>query len=127
MKKIALVLLTGIFFGCASNSDDFPSTPGVKFRVMNVSPYDFTKVSVNDRDMVIEDLDRGEASSYRYAQYAYGYTFIEVNIDNQTYTLQPTDFVGETPLQDGYYTYFVNANGSQSQYDKLSISVIKDR
>jgi hypothetical protein len=51
---------------------------------------------------------------------------VELEIDGKTYTLQPVDYVGETALDDGNYTYQIDANDPQEQFASLSLELIKD-
>ncbi|WP_370477711.1 hypothetical protein [Tamlana flava] len=49
-----------------------------------------------------------------------------MEIDGEVYTIQPIDFVGETPLEKGKYTYQIDANDSTEQYGKLSLTLIEE-
>lgn len=59
-------------------------------------------------------------------QKAYRYAFVELEIDGETYTLQPIDYVGDSPLKNGLYTYQIDANDSQEQYGRLSLILVKE-
>tara|TARA_R110002126_G_scaffold90404_1_gene215484 strand:+ start:4537 stop:4701 length:165 start_codon:yes stop_codon:yes gene_type:complete len=39
---------------------------------------------------------------------AFRYAYIELTVDEEPYRLQPYNFVGETPLENGSYTYSLN-------------------
>ena len=41
---------------------------------------------------------------------AYQYAFVEIKSGEDIYVLQPIDFVGETELPIGFYTYKLNIN-----------------
>jgi hypothetical protein len=51
---------------------------------------------------------------------------VSLETDNPTYTLQPIDYVGETPLEDGNYTYETDANDSGEQYERLVLTLIEE-
>lgn len=50
-------------------------------------------------------MKAAKKTDYKVFESAYGYAFIELEIGGKTYTIQPIDYVGETPLEDGNYTY----------------------
>jgi hypothetical protein len=76
-------------------------------RVANRSTLDFDRVLVNFSDQEVDygALPAGTASEYRSPTVAYRYARIEVHVDTARLVLQPVDFVGETPLDGGSYTY----------------------
>ncbi|AEM70973.1 hypothetical protein Murru_1934 [Allomuricauda ruestringensis DSM 13258] len=76
--------------------------------------------------MDYENLGSGELSAYQLVAKAYSYAFVELEIDGETYTIQPIDYVGESTLSSGYYTYQIDANDTTEQYDRLSISLVED-
>lgn len=51
------------------------------------------------------DLAPGATSEYRPAEGAYRYAMIEARIGGEPFVLQPIDYVGETPLGPGRFTY----------------------
>ena len=109
-----------ILVGCTN--DDNSSE--VKIRIANISPFDFKNIVVSST--TYEDTKSGQESIYKVFESAYRYAFIELEIEGSTYTLQPIDFVGETQLKNGNYTYQIDANDSQEQYGKLSLVLVED-
>lgn len=73
-----------------------------------------------------ENLKSGQKTDYKIFQKAYRYAFVELEIDGETYTLQPIDYVGDSPLKNGLYTYQIDANDSQEQYGRLSLILVKE-
>ena len=127
MKKIlVLAVILFSFAGCQIFEDE--DLLGVNIRLSNVSAYDFKNIVVDTSEGPVsyEDLDAGQTSDYQVFQLAYRYAFVELTIDGETYTLQPIDYVGETPLENRLYTYEINANDSQEQYSRLSLTLIED-
>lgn len=61
-------------------------------------------------------LDAGQVSEYKLFEEVYHYGFIEVEAEDSTYRLVPTDFVGESPLKPGQYTYEVKIKGDDLMF-----------
>ena len=106
---LALVLVLGT--GCSQvlNNDD------VEVRVRNFSTTDFDSVLVRFPQDVVHRYGRveaGRSSSYATVEEAYRYDYVEVWIGGEKYALQPIDFVGESPLQPGRWTYGLEFGGS---------------
>ena len=118
-----LILITG----CSILSGDDEATE-VFIRLSNVSSYTYQdiRVSTTGGEVSYGDLESGEFTDYKSFEKAYRYGFVELQINGSTYTLQPIDYVGETPLENGYYTYQINANDSDDRFGKLSLKLIKN-
>ncbi|WP_281637214.1 hypothetical protein [Flavobacterium marginilacus] len=126
MKKILVLIISiAVFISCSNDDED---SSGLKIRLSNVSQFDFQNIKVNTTsgEVSFENLKSGKKSDYKVFAAAYRYAFVELVINGKTYTLQPIDYVGETLLEPGNYTYQINANDSQNQYGKLTLSLIKD-
>lgn len=126
MKKILILIISiTIFISC---SKDDENSSGLRIRLSNVSQFDFQNIQVNTStgNVSYGNVKAGKKSDYKVFETAYRYAFIELQIDGKTYTLQPIDYVGESPLADGNYAYQINANDSQDQYQKLSLALIKE-
>ena len=103
MNSRLILILCLLFAGCSIvGSDD-----ATRLRVENTSDLNFTSVFVSFPDAEAEygAITAGQRSRYRRVDGAYRYGYIEVEAAGETYVLQPTDFVGETPLDAGQYTY----------------------
>lgn len=113
---------------CSSNDDDKNVESNANIRLSNVSQFDFDNVIVNtwDENVDFGNINSGQKSDYKFFKVAYRYAFVEVDIDGETYTIQPIDYVGETPLTSGNYTYQIDANDSREQYGKLSLVLIEE-
>lgn len=92
-------------------------TPGVsgtpEVRVENRSTLVFDEVRywAANNELTYTDLGAGSASPYVEASGAYGYTTTMVVVGSDTLRLQVIDYVGETPLADGRYTYVLDVLG----------------
>ena len=108
--------------------DTFPNTGPIELRIENVSAYDFNDVLVDTGGGQHEycDVLSGAKSEYKRFESAYRYAFVEVMIDGSIFTLQPIDYVGESLLDDGKYTYVIDANDELEQFGRLSLSLTDD-
>lgn len=117
-NTILLFTVVLCFVGC-SNSDD---TSGVNIRVKNVSNIDFDKAQVGDENHVHTDLAANDFSEYLAYEMAYEYAYIKINSGSENFVLQPIDFVGETPLKSGFYTYELDV----SEDDNVLLNFVRD-
>jgi len=126
MKKIIPILFSGFLLLTGCTQDEVVT--GVLIRIENASDFDFKNIVVNtgSGQDVYGDLNASQLSAYKTFESAFRYAFIELQIDSDTFTLQPFDYVGETPLSPGQYTYKLTAEDSGSQYNRLSLTFIED-
>ncbi len=103
MRKILVLLLAvTLTISCSDRDDDVEE---VNIRVRNVSDLNFDRVQVGEAEMVHENVEPDSFTDYLQYETAYRYAFIEIQSGAETFVLQPIDFVGETPLPIGLYTY----------------------
>jgi hypothetical protein len=128
MKKFlfmisAVVLLTG----CAKNND-LTESEGIRIRIENISQYDFRNVMVNplNEETSFGNINAGGKSGYEVFLTAYRYAYVRVEINNNIYTLQPIDYVGEKKLSKGKYTYQIGVASIQDQHGSLTLALKKD-
>jgi hypothetical protein len=104
MKKILsmILFLSVLIYACTT-----PSVEGVHIRVKNASSVDYESVYINTSggEHDYGPVEDGTISDYFEFERAYSYAQVIVNIDGETFVLQPIDYVGETPLDDGQYRY----------------------
>jgi len=106
MKRLAFLVLIAVFFvGCSDRDDNID---GVNIRIKNDSSVTFDVVQVGSEDMLHENIRPDEYSGYLEYETAYEYAYVHIKVGEETYVLQPIDFVGETPLENGFYTYKLN-------------------
>lgn len=103
MKNSVILLCTILLFavGCTDNDDK----DGINIRIKNNSSVTFDKVQVGSAESIHSNISAGDFSAYLTYEIAYNYAYIEAKSGDETYVLQPIDFVGETPLEIGFYTY----------------------
>lgn len=102
MKQCIILALAVLVLGCTDRDDDVDA---VNIRIKNASTLPFDEVQVADAEEVYENIPSGDYSGYFEYGTAYRYAFIQIRSGEETFTLQPIDFVGETPLPIGFYTY----------------------
>lgn len=126
MKKLYFLLISVFILSCSQS--DGAGEKDILIRVKNVSQFEFKNVLVNTSggEQNFGNININQDSDYKTFDFAYSYAFIELKIDGNTFTLQPIDYVGETKLNNGKYTYEVNAANSGSQYSRLTLTLIKD-
>ena len=119
---ISIASLSGCTF------DDENSLSHVKIRLSNVSQFDFLNIIVNtgSGNVHFKNLRSGLNSEYKLFDKAYSYAFIELEIEGETFTIQPVDYLGESLLRKGYYTYQLDVNDTGDRYTKLNLKCIKD-
>lgn len=105
MKKAFFLLISAFLLlnGCSKKE----TIDAVLIRVKNASTLTFTNVYVNTSggENNYGDLAAGQISEYKEFTYAYPYAYVRFEIDGQTRQLQPIDYVGESLLDNGKYTY----------------------
>lgn len=97
------VTISCIAGSCTDKDDN--NVDAVNIRIKNTSNLTFDEVQVGDAGKVHMNIAQGDYSDYLEYETAYSYAFVEIKSDSATYTLQPFDFVGETELPIGFYTY----------------------
>ena len=98
-----LIFITG--FGLISC--DIFGENSTLIRVHNASEYDFLRVEVNtyDEPKNYGTIKSDEKSRYKTFEVAYRYAYVRLFVDENEFIIQPIDFVGETPLGSGKFTY----------------------
>lgn len=129
MKKLVLLFVIGVLFSCSNDTNDdtlVPQTSSVQIRIQNASSFKFENIIVasGGKTVSYENLLFNRKSTYKTFDIAYSYAFVELQINGKTYTIQPIDYVGETPLDNGNYTYKITVN--PNPYQELSLELIKD-
>ena len=106
MKTLWILIALPVLIGCEGEETSDPSP--AEIRIENVSDFDYENVQVDPgtESFNFGDIPSGAFSDYHtYEEGAYRYGYVEVLIDNNTFVLQPIDYVGESFLPAGKYTY----------------------
>jgi len=102
MKRFVIFMITVLALSCNDRDDDVNI---VNIRIRNSSSINFDEVQVGSVEEFHKNVSPGEYSGYFEYETAFRYAFVQIRSGEETFTLQPIDFVGETPLPIGFYTY----------------------
>ena len=91
-----------VTLSCTDRDDDLVA---VNIRLKNASDLVFDSVLVGESQEPYTNISPDDYSDYQEIETAYTYAFIQITSGEEVFTLQPIDFVGETPLPFGFYTY----------------------
>ena len=96
-----------LFVTLALACETIVSTTPVEVRVANASSQIMEEVLVAfpDDEVAYGDVGPGEATGYRTVSRAYRYAYVRTVVGGDTLVLQPIDYVGESLLAGGRYTY----------------------
>jgi len=95
-------MIAALLMACTDQDDDLDT---VNIRIKNSSSLVFDAVLVGTATEPHLNVTPDSYSDYYVYEEAYRYAYIEITSGEETYVLQPIDFVGETPLPVGFYTY----------------------
>ena len=106
MKRwLIVILMIAVSVSCTDRDDDVEE---INIRVRNISELAFDRVQVGDADKIHENVSPDSFTDYLQYEEAYRTSYIEIQSGTETFVLQPIDFVDETPLPKGLYTYELN-------------------
>lgn len=114
-----LALAVAVIVLVAADSGPGAAPPGSDVRIYNHSAYPFRQVVVNG--MSYGNIGAGDFSEYRHLRVAYRYAGVRLIAGTREMQLEPEDYVGETPLGRGKFTYVLNITAA----DQLDLSVEK--
>jgi hypothetical protein len=123
MKKICILIFSGlmVILGCKKDTPE-----EVLIRIGNASPYRFENVRVNtsDQSTGYGAVKQNQNSAYMKFDMAYRYAYITLTIGDREFKYQPYDYVGETPLEPGKYTYSLSVPDLNS--GSLALRLVED-
>lgn len=127
IMKIGGVLCLFILFLCSCGIQD-GEPDGIFIRVQNNSDVNFTGVIVqsgNAENAFGEVLAR-TSSDYKEFEYAFRYGAVWLEAEGKDFSLIPIDYVGETPLRDGFYTYRIGLSSANLTDATLVFELVED-
>ncbi|UPY77781.1 hypothetical protein FH581_002650 [Leptospira weilii] len=92
-------------------------------RVLNDSDFNFKNVQVADKNF--GDIAAHQHSDYKSFEIAYRYNYVKLFIKDQEFVIQPKDYVGETPLGMGKFTYLLRVTDFEKR--RLDINYRADK
>ncbi len=115
MKVLLLMVAVSLAVGtllasCSQSPSTIEAVEGTWIRVQNDSAVDYDQVIVGFPGQR-EDygpVAAGTESEYRKIPIAYRYASVEVYVSEVKHDLQVFDYVGETPLDNGRFTYAIS-------------------
>lgn len=114
MKGAVLGALLGLVAGCRN---PFTGDDDTRIRLLNASAFEFTNVTFSSGVSQLEfaRIGPGEATGYREVEEAYRYGYFDALVDGQRRTIQPIDYVGESTIGDGNFTYVITVDPATRQ------------
>ena len=108
----ASVALAGAASAC--RSDPFSTDEGTHIRLRNASTFDLTSVTFRPGQAEIKfaRIEPGETTNYIPVANAYRYGYLEVFVDGARRVLQQIDYVGESFIGEGRFTYVISVDPS---------------
>jgi hypothetical protein len=114
---LTLLVATG---GCSAV---LPPNP-VEVRISNASAVAFDNVVVGfpDGEEAYGSILAHRDSDYRAVERAYRYAYVEAMVGGQKLVLQPIDYVGESLLPEGRYSYVLDVASD----GRLTLTLVRD-
>lgn len=126
---LSLGLLALVLSGCTEEQD--PIQPDLdlsktNIQLHNVSQFDFQNVEVNtwNDPVFFSELKSGAKSEFREFEIAYRYAYVRLFINGNEFIIQPIDYVGETPLGPGRFTYVLDVVDFENRALSISTAVV---
>jgi hypothetical protein len=113
----AMLLASLVLIGCSLSSPFDDDEPAI-VRVKNTSAVAYDDVKVGFPSGMVEygRLEPGEATAYRDAGTVYRYAYVSIESEGRSWVLQPIDYVGETPLEGGRWTYELMLDAARNAF-----------
>ncbi|WP_152616943.1 hypothetical protein [Flavihumibacter solisilvae] len=127
-----ICLMAGLTAITGCKKDNSPATNGL-LRVFNATPWTFYDCTVKLPGTQQDNpganthnfgpVEADAKTHYRQFSILYSYAAISLTMNNQTYTIQPIDYVGENPLKSGRYTYKLTYDSTN---DQINLELLRD-
>lgn len=121
--RFLVLLLVALALACETLISTGPAGP-VEIRVENASTQTMEGVRVAFPTLEVQygDVEPGTATGYRVVDRAYRYAWVRTVVAGDTLVLQPIDYVGESLLAEGRYTYRLGLFEGRS----LTLELVRD-
>jgi hypothetical protein len=108
--------------GCAPTKSPQPSTVQIRLKNAGTVPIENIRVNFQGQTETFDTLAPGANSPYRTIAKTYRYAYIEATVAGQRAIVQPEDFVGETLLPSGKYTWTLATDPAATQpYGRIDL------
>lgn len=126
MKKLLILIVLIGMQGCEKAATKPDETGDLLIRIQNATPVKMEHVYVNTSggEGDYGTITKRSKSHYISYESAYRYTFVRFVNGKDTVRVQPIDYVGETKLRKGKYTYKITMTDKSSTY--AGIELIED-
>lgn len=129
MKHLFLMLLCiAVMFSCKEEesiiAEEIVATEGVFVRAENGSQFDFQDFNLMGSEM--GEIKASEQSEYVEFDMAYTIGAVRLTLDTLQLDLTPIDFLGETKLENGLYTYKITVVETPGYRTSLGFEFIED-
>jgi hypothetical protein len=106
LKVVAAALGVAVTAAC---SNPFSADDGTHIRLRNSSAFVLTAVTFQpgEPQLKFARIEPGEATDYVPVSNAYSYGYLDVTVDGARRVIQPIDYVGESYIGDGRFTYVI--------------------
>jgi hypothetical protein len=129
------MLLAGLTLETGCKKDNSPPTPTTtaELRIFNSTPWTFYNCTIDPIGTLSDNpgpnaynfgqVDINAKTRYETFPKLYRYSWVRLTMNNKTYYLKPYDYIGETVLESGRYTYKLTYTSTN---DQLNLELIED-
>ena len=115
VRRVRVLILAAVMVFSTASCDTltFSGSPEIRIENGSAVSYDVASYWAGNDLLTYQDLAPGESSPYVTGSGdVYGFTTSTVVIASDTLHIQVIDYVGETPLSGGRYTYVLTAESN---------------
>jgi len=134
MKRlIVYILIIGVFSLLSSCKKNRPAYTDTQVRILNTTAWTLNDCTVDPFGTFSQNpgpysynygqVNVNSNSHYRAFEKIHRYSWVRLTMNNKTYYLTPYDYIGETPLSHGRYTYKISYDAAT---DRLGLELVND-
>jgi hypothetical protein len=110
VKRLFLAAAGVALAGCATMA--VPTETFVRMHNSSQSTLENVRANFSGQEVIYGTLPPGVRSDYRPIRVAYRYALVEAEVNGRKFDFQPQDYMGETPLGPGRFTYRLTTDTS---------------
>ena len=124
-RRLFRVALLGITVATAACGNPFGSDGPTRIRLRNASSFELTGVtfSPGSEQIKFDRIAPNATTEYTSVDHAYSYGYFDALVGGERRTLQPIDYVGESYIGEGNFTYVITV---QAQTKYVVMELIKE-